>query len=192
MDIAPSAPITELLLAWRVGSPAALDELLPLVYVELRRLAHRYVRGERPGATLNTSALVNELYLRLVDSSRVQWRDRAHFFAVSAQLMRRILVDAARTRHSHKREGVRIPLDDALNFYEKRSGGLVALDDALNALAARDERRAHVVELRFFGGLTVEETAAVLKVSSDTVHRDWKLAKVWLLGELEGRQPHGA
>ena len=184
MDIAPSAPITELLLAWRVGSPAALDELLPLVYVELRRLAHRYVRGERPGATLNTSALVNELYLRLVDSSRVQWRDRAHFFAVSAQLMRRILVDTARTRHSHKREGVRIPLDDALNFYEKRSGGLVALDDALNALAARDERRAHVVELRFFGGLTAPEAAEVLGVSEDTVLRDWRLAKGWLRREL--------
>src|SRR5208283_5091282 len=111
-----SAPSTDLLLAWREGNRAALDELLPLVYSELRRMAHRYVRGEHPGATLNTSGLVNELYLRLVDSSRVQWRDRAHFFAVSAQLMRRILVDAARARHSHKREGVRIPLEDALNF----------------------------------------------------------------------------
>jgi len=182
--MAPSAPITELLLAWRQGEQAALDELLPLVYLELRRLAHRYVRGERPGATLNTSALVNELYLRLVDSSRVQWRDRAHFFALSAQLMRRILVDAARTRHSRKRDGVRIPLDDALNLYEKRSGDLVALDDALNALAAKDERKARVVELRFFGGLTAQETAEVLSLSEDTVLRDWRLAKGWLLREL--------
>jgi len=182
--MAPSVPITGLLLAWREGNRAALDELLPLVYSELRRVAHRYVRGERPGATLNTSALVNELYLRLVDSSRVQWRDRAHFFALSAQLMRRILVDAARTRHSHKREGVRIPIEDALNFYEKRSGDLVALDDALNALAARDERKARVVEMRFFGGLTAQETAEVLDVSEDTVLRDWRLAKSWLLREL--------
>ena len=182
--MASSAPITDLLLAWREGNRAALDELLPLVYSELRRMAHRYVRGEHPGATLNTSGLVNELYLRLVDSSRVQWRDRAHFFAVSAQLMRRILVDAARTRHSHKREGVRIPLEDALNFYEKRSGDLVALDDALNALATRDERKARVVELRFFGGLTAQETAEVLDLSEETVLRDWRLAKSWLLREL--------
>jgi RNA polymerase sigma factor (TIGR02999 family) len=182
--MASSPPITELLLAWREGNRAALDELLPLVYSELRRMAHRYVRGEHPGATLDTSGLVNELYLRLVDSNRVQWRDRAHFFAVSAQLMRRILVDAARTRHSHKREGVRIPLDDALNFYEKRSGDLVALDDALNALATRDERKARVVELRFFGGLTAQETAEVLDLSEETVLRDWRLAKSWLLREL--------
>ena len=182
--MAPSVPITELLLAWRGGERGALDELLPLVYSELRRLAHRYVRGERLGATLNTSALVNEVYLRLVDSSRVQWRDRTHFFALSAQLMRRILVDAARTRHSRKREGVRIPLDDALNFYEKRSGDLVALDDALNLLAARDERKARVVELRFFGGLTAQETAEVLNLSEDTVLRDWRMAKGWLLREL--------
>jgi len=173
-----------MLLAWGEGNRTALDELLPLVYADLHRMAHRFVRGERPGGTLNTSALVNEAYLRLVDSRRVQWRDRAHFFALSAQLMRRILVDAARTRHSRKRDGVRIPLDDVLNFHEKRGGDLVALDDALNALAALDERKARVVELRFFGGLTAQETAEVLNLSEDTVLRDWRLAKSWLLREL--------
>lgn len=180
------APITELLLAWRQGEQGALDQLLPAVYAELRRLAHRYVRGERRGATLNTSALVNEAYLRLVDSSRVHWRDRAHFFAVSAQLMRRILVDAARMRNSRKRqaEGHRIPLEAALDAYEHRSGDLVALDDALNALTTVDERKARVVELRFFGGLTAADTAEVLGVSEDTVLRDWRLAKGWLLREL--------
>jgi len=187
--IAPT-PITELLLAWRQGQPAALDELVPVVYPELHRLAHRYVRGERAGATLNTTALVNEAYLRLVDSSRVQWRDRAHFFAVSAQLMRRILVDAARVRGSQKRHAGlhRIPLDAALEVYERRSGDLVALDDALQALAGIDARKARVVELRFFGGLTAAETAVILNVSEDTVLRDFRLAKDWLLRELTRRQ----
>jgi RNA polymerase sigma factor (TIGR02999 family) len=184
--MAPPAPITELLLAWRRGEQAAHDQLLPAVYAELRHLAHRYVRGERRGATLSTSALVNEAYLRLVDSRRVQWRDRSHFFAVAAQLMRRILVDAARRRRSHKRqaEGHRVPLETALNLCEQRSGDLVALDDALTALAGVDERKARVVELRFFGGLTAAETAEVLAVSEDTVLRDWRLAKGWLLREM--------
>ncbi len=188
--MAADAPITELLLAWRQGEQGALDQLVPAVYAELRRLAHRYVRGERRGASLNTSALVNEAYLRLVDSSRVQWRDRAHFFAVSAQLMRRILVDAARARRAQKRpaEGERVPLELALDQFERRSGDLVALDDALSALAAVDERKARVVELRFFGGLTASETAEVLAISEDTVLRDWRLAKGWLLRELA----HGA
>jgi RNA polymerase sigma-70 factor (ECF subfamily) len=184
--MAAAAPITELLLAWRQGDQAALDDLLPAVYSELHRLAHRYVRGERIGATLNTSALVNEAYLRLVDSNRVHWRDRAHFFAISAQLMRRILVDAARTRGSWKRQAGlrRIPLDAALEIYQRRSGDLVALDDALNTLETIDARKARVIELRFFGGLTAAETAEMLNVSEDTVLRDWRLARNWLMREL--------
>ena len=179
--------ITQLLLAWNGGDEQALDRLMPLVHDELHLLAHRYMAGERPGHPLQTTALVNEAYLRLVDSSRVRWQSRAHFFAVSATLMRRILVDVARARKQLKRGGdaVQVSLDEAMSIAAEPGADVIALDAALTALAAFDERKSKVVELRFFGGLTVEETAEVLKVSVMTVHRDWGLAKVWLLRELE-------
>jgi RNA polymerase sigma-70 factor, ECF subfamily len=163
---------------------------MPLVYKELHRLAERYMAGERAGQTLQTTALVNEAYLRLVNLKEVNWQDRCHFFAVSAQLMRRILVDFARSRHSLKRGGAAPPvsLDEALEKSPERGPDLVALDDSLKALAAMDPRRSRVVELRFFGGLGVEETAEVLQVSAETVMHDWKLAKAWLLRELRGRE----
>ena len=182
----PFAEVTQLLLAWSQGEQAALDKLIPLVTAELRRLADHYMGGERPDHTLQTTALVNEAYLRLVDSRRVRWQNRAHFFALSAQLMRRILVDFARTRNYQKRAGKaeRVPLDEALVMSQERERDLVALDEALKTLAATDPRKSQVVELRFFGGLSVDETAEVLKVSPDTVLRDWRLAKVWLYREL--------
>jgi RNA polymerase sigma-70 factor (ECF subfamily) len=178
--------VTKLLQAWGQGQDAALDELLPLVHRELRRLARRYMFGERPGHTLQTTALVNEAYLRLVNSRRVNWQNRAHFFAISAQLMRRILVDFARSRRYQKRGGgaQKVTLDEGLIMPPQRGRDLVALDSALDALAATDARKARVVELRFFGGLDVKETAAVLKVSPDTVLRDWRLAKAWLGREM--------
>ena len=185
----PSAPqdITELLLAWNGGEEQALDHLMPLVEHELRRLAHCYMGGERLDHTLQTTALVNEAYLRLVDSSRVRWQNRAHFFAVSAQLMRRILVDFARARQKLRRRGhhVHFSLDEAIVISSERSAELITLDDALQTLAMFDERKSRVVELRFFGGLSVEETAEVLGISPITVMRDWGLAKVWLLRELD-------
>ncbi|MBE3099113.1 MAG: sigma-70 family RNA polymerase sigma factor [Planctomycetes bacterium] len=186
MPAPPARDVTELLLAWGAGDHAALDALVPLVYAELHRLARIYMRGERQGRTLQTTALVNEAYLRLIDASRVRWQNRAHFLAVSAQLMRRILVDAARARGSLKRGGdvVRVPLDDELPVFSERGDDLVAVDEALTALAAVDRRKGQVVELRYFGGLSVEETAEVLKVSVDTVMRDWKLARLWLHREL--------
>ena len=179
--------ITKLLLAWNGGDQAALHRLIPLVHDELRRLAHRYMRGERSGHPLQTTALVNEAYVRLVDSSRVRWQSRAHFFAVSAQLMRRILVDVARTRQKRKRGGgdVQVSFDEALAVAGGPGLDVIALDDALRALAAFDERKSKVVELRYFGGLSVDETAEALGVSSVTVMRDWSVAKVWLLRELE-------
>jgi RNA polymerase sigma factor (TIGR02999 family) len=179
--------ITELLLAWNDGDERALECLMPLVHDELHRLAHRYMAGERSDHPLQTTALVNEAYLRLVDSSRVRWQNRAHFFAVSAQLMRRILVDFARARQKVKRGGdaVQVTFDEALTVSHEPNAALIALDDALKALAAVDERKSKVVELRFFGGLSVDETAQVLKVSSITVLRDWALAKAWLLRELD-------
>jgi RNA polymerase sigma factor (TIGR02999 family) len=182
-----SQEITGLLLAWNEGDQEALDRLMPLVHDELHLLAHRYMAGERLGHPLQTTALVNEAYLRLIDSSRVRWQNRAHFFAVSAQLMRRILVDVARARKKLKRGGdaIQVSLDEAMVISDEPGADLVALDDALTTLAAFDERKSKVVELRFFGGLTVEETAEVLKVSVMTVMRDWALAKVWLLRELE-------
>jgi RNA polymerase sigma factor (TIGR02999 family) len=185
----PRENITELLLAWRKGDQAALDALIPLVYDELRRLARRALRRERPGHTLQTTALVNEVYLRLIDSSRVRWQNRAHFFAVSAQLMRRVLVDLARARRRAKRGGQarHVTLEEGLLVGEGLSTDVIALDEALSALSAVDPRASRVVELRFFGGLSVEETGAVLGVSPDTVMRDWKLAKVWLLRELSHR-----
>jgi RNA polymerase sigma factor (TIGR02999 family) len=177
--------VTGLLVAWGRGDESALDELMPIVHGELRRLARRLMRGERGNHTLQTTALVNEAYLRLVDISRVRWQDRAHFFAMSARLMRRILVDHARSRKYLKRGGMlrRVSLDEALAVSE-RGTDLVALDDALDALAAVDPRKSQVVELRFFGGLSLEETAETLQVSAETVGRDWRLAKAWLLREL--------
>jgi RNA polymerase sigma factor (TIGR02999 family) len=183
-----SADITQLLRAWTEGDQRALNELTPAVYVELHRLAHRCMRRERRGHSLQTTALVNEAYLRLVDYTRMQWQNRAHFFAVSAQLMRRILVDHAR-RHNVKRgRGVRhVTLDEALVVNGDPGVDLVALDDALNALGRVDPRKVQVVEMRFFGGLSVDETAAVLKVSPVTVRRDWSSAKIWLYRTMTGR-----
>jgi len=185
---APVEPdVTRLLLAWRRGDGQALEELVPLVYAELHRLAHRQMRGERPGHFLQTTALVNEAYLRLVESDRVRWQNRSHFFAICAQLMRRILVDAARSRGSLKRGGetLLLPLEEAAVVSRERDAALIALDAALAGLAALDPRKSQVVELRYFGGLTVEETAGVLQVSVETVMRDWKMAKLWLLRELK-------
>jgi RNA polymerase sigma-70 factor, ECF subfamily len=189
MSGSPSQGVTKLLLAWSEGEDTALEELIPRVYQELRRLARRYMQGERPGHTLQTTALVNEAYLRLIDSRQVRWQSRTHFFAISAQLMRRILVDFARSRRYQKRGGgaQKVTLNEDLMVSPERGRDLIALDHALNALAATDARKARVVELRFFGGLSVEETAGVLKVSPDTVHRDWRLAKAWLGREM-GRQ----
>ncbi len=183
-----SREVTQLLVAWSEGDQSALEQLVPIVYDELRRLARRYMGRERSGHTLQTTALVNEVYLRMVDIKDVQWQNRAHFFAVSAQLMRRILVDFARSRGYQKRGGGvrRVSFDDAQDISVERSADLIALDDALNSLEKVDERKSRVVELRFFGGLSVSETAHVLKVSADTVMRDWKMAKVWLLREMSG------
>lgn len=181
-----SQEVTALLLAWNSGDDAALAKLMPLVYDELHRLAHRYLGGERAGHVLQTTALVNEAYLRLIDTSRVRWQNRAHFFAVSAQLMRRVLVDFARARQYQKRGGgaQQVSLEEALTVSSERGTELLALDDALTVLATADERASRVVELRFFGGLSVEETAEVLQISPETVKRDWQWAKVWLLREL--------
>ncbi len=180
--------LTQLLLAWSKGEQEALERLVPLVYGELRRMASRYMSRERADHPLQTTALVHEAYLRLLDSKQVRWQNRGHFFAVSAQLMRRILVDFARSRRTLKRgEGApKVTLNEAIHGAAEPSEDLVALDDALQALCAIDQRKATVVELRFFGGLSVEETADALGVSADTVMRDWKLAKVWLLRELSG------
>ncbi len=190
MRTASTQEVTQLLLAWRQGDEEALEQLVPVVYQELRRLAHRYMAGERRELTLQTTALVNEAYLRLVDSPKVRWQNRAHFFAVSAQLMRRILVDFARSRRSQKRGGgaQQVTLKDAMIAPPKKGEDLVALDQALKALEAVEPRRSRVVELRYFGGLSVKETAEVLEVSVDTVMRDWKLAKIWLLQELSGEE----
>ena len=185
--------VTQLLHAWSEGEESALPKLVPLVYGELHRLARRFMAHERPGHTLQTTALVNEAYLRLVDAGQARWQDRAHFFAVCAQVMRRILVDWARSRQALKR-GANLPsleLDEALVVAEGKGPGLIALDEALKSLAATDPRKGQVVELRFFGGLSVEETAEVLKVSKETVLRDWKLAKSWLRRELRQEKASG-
>lgn len=178
--------ITQLLLAWRQGDATALDQLMPLVQDELRRLAHHFMTHERPDHVLQTTALVNEAYLRLIDTSQVHWQSRAHFFAVAAQLMRRVLVDAARERQSQKRGGewIRISFADA-NIVLHQDSMLVALDEALSTLAEMDQRKSEVVTMRYFGGLSVKETAAVLNVSPDTVMRDWQLARVWLYRQLQ-------
>ncbi len=178
--------VTRLLQAWGQGENAALERLLPLVHQELRRLARRYMFGEHAGHTLQATALVNEAYMKLLGSQKVDWQNRAHFFAISAQLMRRILVDSARARGYQKRGGgiPKVTLDEELIGPQERGYDLVALDDVLKVLAEVDLRKSQVVELRFFGGLSVEETAAVLKVSADTVLRDWRLAKAWLKREM--------
>ena len=187
-----SAEITSLLRAWRHGDPAALDRLTPLVYVQLHRMARGYMRKERLGHTLQATALVNEAFLRLVDARDLDWKDRAHFFAVCARVMRRILVDAARSRAAVKRGGqadrvehsTAINLDLLPNPASEMSAQVCALDEALTALTRIDPRRAQVIELRFFGGLTVEETGHVLQISPQTVMRDWRLARAWLAREL--------
>ena len=181
--MAPSPQqVTQLLVAWGGGDREARDELMPLGHEELRRLAHRCMSRERPGHTLHTSALVNEAYLRLVDQKNIQWQDRAHFFGIAARLMRQVLVDYARKRGYAKRGGGahRVPLDEAMIVSEERAAHVVALDDALKSLAEIDPRQSQIVELRFFGGLSIEETAEVLAVSPGTVMREWTLAKAWL------------
>ena len=183
-----SKQVTVLLRAWSDGDEAAFEQLLPLVEAELRRLARTYMARERRGHTLQTTALVNEAFVRLVDTKGLRWQDRAHFLAISARLMRRVLVDHARARGYQKRGGgaQRVTLTDALVIASEPSLHLIDLDRALEALDAVDPRKAKVVELRFFGGLSVEETANVLHLSTDTIKRDWRLAKLWLLRELEG------
>jgi RNA polymerase sigma factor (TIGR02999 family) len=186
--------VTQLLQAWSEGEQSALEKLIPLVYDELHRMAQQYMAQERPEHTLQATALVNEAYVRLVDSAYKSWQSRSQFFAVCAQAMRRILVDWARSRRATKRGGdIRpVELDEALTVADAPGKDLVALDEALNALAAMDLRKSRVVELRYFGGLSVEETAEVLKVSTDTVLRDWNLARSWLRRELSGEKPDGA
>jgi RNA polymerase sigma factor (TIGR02999 family) len=188
-----SNEVTRLLRAWGNGDEDALQRLVPLVYEQLHAAARRYMVGEHVGHTLQTTALVHETYLRLVNVKQIEWQNRAHFFAICAQLMRRILVDFARSRGYQKRGGGahRVDLDDALVVSSEPEANLVALDEALRRLAEADKRKSQVVELRFFGGLDVKETAEVVGVSTDTVMRDWKLAKVWLLRELSGDATHG-
>jgi RNA polymerase sigma factor (TIGR02999 family) len=189
---ASTTPVTELLLAWRQGDKTALDELLPLVYAELRRVAHRFMLRERRGHTLRTTALVNEAYLRLAGSRLVHWRDRAHFVAICAQLMRRILVDYARSHRSAKRAGQQtcVQLDDALASFEAKSRDLVALDDALTTLATLDPEKARLIELRFFGGLSMAEAAEVLGVTEDAARWNWRLARAWLARQMGSMVAH--
>ena len=184
----PAPEITQLLVAWGKGDEGAFERLTPVVYDELRRIARRFMGGERAGHTLQATALVNEAYMRLIDVNKVEWQNRVHFFAMSARLMRRILVDFARSRNYQKRGAgaKQVTLDERLLVADP-SQNLVALDDALKALAVVDPRKSQVVEMRFFGGLSVEETASVLKVGPDTVMRDWRLAKAWLRGEMRAR-----
>jgi RNA polymerase sigma factor (TIGR02999 family) len=190
--MAPSShEVTRLLADWRGGDQEALDRLMALVYDELRRIAGRYMRGERENHTLQTSALVNEAFLRLADHRNIDWQNRAHFFGVAAHAMRHVLVDHARSRDRLKRGGgaLKVALDEAVDVADEEAAELVALDDALRSLAAFDERKARVVELRYFGGLTTEEAAEVLGVSPATVERDWSAARAWLMRELSGGAP---
>ncbi len=191
MSHALKQEVTQLLLAWGDGDPSALDKLMPVVYDELHALARRYMVRERQEHTLQASALVNEAYVRLIDQRNMHWQNRAQFFGIAATLMRRILVDYARHRHFEKRGGDarRISLDEALVVSDERNREVVALDGALTTLAALDERKSKVVELRFFGGLSIEETAEVLGVSPGTVMRDWTLAKAWLRREITADEP---
>ena len=182
--------VSQLLVAWSNGDQAALDKLMPLVYDELHRLAKRYMARQQPGHTLQTTALIHEAYLRLVGQPAKRWQNRAHFFAVAAQAMRHVLVDYARSRHYAKRGGGAraVSLDEAAVVSEERAAELIAVDEALTDLAALHPRQSQVVELRFFGGLSVEETAEVLKVSPDTVRRDWRMAKAWLYNQLRNAE----
>ncbi|MGE0101510.1 MAG: sigma-70 family RNA polymerase sigma factor [Blastocatellales bacterium] len=186
--------ITQLLVAWGKGDQDAFGRLMPLVYDEMRKIARRYMNRQRPDHTLQTTALVNEAYLRLIDSSKVQWQNRAHFFAISAQVMRRILVDFARARTNQKRGGgaQKVVLDEALAISAEPGADLVALDDALNDLAVIDKRQSQIVELRYFGGLSEDEVAEVLGISSRTVRRDWSLARAWLYRQLNRGEGDGS
>lgn len=188
----PPADVTGLLVQWKSGDRTALDRMIPLVHRELHRLAHRCLRGERHADVLQTTALINEAYLRLVDITRVDWRDRAHFLAVCATVMRRILVDLARARRSIKRGAgvVELPIDERLPARSAPAEDLIAIDTALDTLAELDPRKARVIELRFFGGLSIEEAAVCLSVSSDTVMRDWRMARAWLLAHISA-DAHG-
>ena len=194
MNATSSQELTGLLLAWGRGDEEALQKLIPLVYGHLHAAASRYIANERRGHTLQTTALIHETYLRLVNVRKVKWQNRAQFHAICARLMRRILIDFARSRGYQKRGGgaPHVKFDEALLVTARPDANLEALDDALNRLALVDERKSRVVELRFFGGLDVKETAEVLRVSQDTVMRDWKLAKVWLLRDLRGGSHHGS
>ncbi len=185
----PQHEVTELLHAWSGGDHAALNKLIPIVYDELHRLAHRYMKHEPPGHILQTTALVNEAYLQLIDAAKVKWQGRTHFFAIAATLMRRILVHSARARNARKRGGKtrQLLLSDSFVLASRADPGLIELDDALTALARIDARKARVVELRFFGGMTLEEAAEELKVSIGTVRYDWDLAKAWLYREMSQR-----
>lgn len=185
--------VTQLLVAWGEGDQVARDQLMSVVYPELHRLAHRYMKRESPGHTLQTSALVNEAFVRLVDQKNVRWQNRAHFFGIAAQMMRRILVDYARSRRYAKRGGgaQQLSLDEALIVSDERSAEVVAVDEALRRLADFDRRKGQIVELRFFGGLSIEETAEVLAVSPGTVMRDWTLAKAWLRREISSEAVDG-
>jgi RNA polymerase sigma factor (TIGR02999 family) len=187
MSVPSPKELSQLLVAWRGGDKTALDRLTPLVHEELRRLAKHYMRGERPGHTLQATALVNEAYMRLIDYREMQWQNRAHFFAVAAQLMRRVLVDHARSRNYAKRGGIqqRLSLSEADQVADKPDVDLAALDDALKTLAEMNEQQSRIVELRFFGGLTIEETAEVLGISHATVERDWAVARAWLRREIQ-------
>ena len=186
--MSPPIDITELLVNWGNGDASALDKLLPLVARELHQLAHNFMRRESPGHTLQTTALINEAYLKLVNQNRVQWQGRAHFFGIAAKMMRRILLNYARDRKRFKRGGnaIQVSLSDAALFPACKARDLIALDDALKRLAEAEPRKAEVVEMRFFGGLSVEEAAEVLNVSAVTVSRDWKFAKAWLAREIKG------
>lgn len=190
MEEASEVQITQLLRAWGNGDARALDRLTPIVYEELRRMARHYMRREDPDNSLQPTALVHEAYVKLVDTKIAQWQDRTHFFAISARVMRRILVDAARRKAADKRGGgaVRMEINESIDAAPLEHDEMVRLDDAMEALAKFDPRKAQVVELRFFGGLSMEETAEVLKISPQTVMRDWKLARVWLAREMEGRR----
>jgi RNA polymerase sigma factor (TIGR02999 family) len=193
MDSPSSHDVTALLHAWGAGDKAALDQLTVLVYRDLHRAAHRYMAGERQSHTLQTTGLIHEVYMELVDVGRINWQNRAHFLALCSRLMRRILIDWARDRGCKKRGGgaVHFSLDEALTVSAEPDPDLLALDDALNRLGSVDPRKAQVVELKFFGGLSVEETSAALRVSEETVLRDWRLAKVWLLRELSREDENG-
>jgi RNA polymerase sigma factor (TIGR02999 family) len=188
MTTLPQKDVTQLLLAWSNGDKTALDKLVPLVFQELKRIARHHMRREGPGHTLQTSALANEAYLRLVDYKKMRWQNRAHFFAVAAQAMRRILVDHARKRRYAKRDaGVKVSLDEAATLADDKAAEMVALDDALKSLAALDARKSEIIELRYFGGLNIEETAEVLGISPATVERDWSTARTWLYREIRSK-----